>query len=50
MKRRKPPHLRRATGRQTCHVCRSMNRTTGLCARYLYAVKKTETCDSWRPR
>jgi hypothetical protein len=51
VKRRKPPHLRRAASHgKSCHTCASMNRRNGICARYNFAVKRTETCDTWRSR
>lgn len=49
MKRRRPPNYRRAKGSRRCANCGSMNKRTGLCARYSYPVEKPMTCDTWKP-
>jgi hypothetical protein len=55
--RGKPPGLRKTTSRtKNCHTCRSMNRRTGGCMRYLnpagrpWPVERDDMCNVWAPR
>lgn len=46
----RPKGFRRARPGETkvCHTCYWMGRTTGLCWRYIFPVKRRDTCVRWR--
>lgn len=48
MRKQRPPRLRTAKNpKRTCHVCKYMNRISGLCTLFKYPVKRDQTCDRW---
>jgi hypothetical protein len=49
--RRKPPNLRDThSDRENCATCKSMNRHTGVCQKFLWPVKPDQTCSAWTQR